>query len=182
MIRLYRLVVFLKNIGGNYRVGNSDTLIIEACEYCDSFLNFKQKSAIILNIDNDHLDYFKNLENIKKSFNKYVSHLPNDGYLIVNNDDKNSVDLASHTKAKVVTYGIDNDAMYMASDIVFDKNGYGSFDVIYNGEKIGNVSLSVPGVHNISNALSAIALASSYGISFDDIKKDLRNMMELLED
>lgn len=164
----------LKNIGGNYRVGNSDTLIIEACEYCDSFLNFKQKSAIVLNIDNDHLDYFKNLDNIKKSFNEYVSHLPSDGYLIVNNDDKNSVDLASHTKAKVVTYGIDNDAMYMASDIVFDKNGYGSFDVIYNGEKIGNVSLSVPGVHNVSNALSAIALASSYGISFDDIKKGLK--------
>lgn len=58
----------LSNINGNYRVGKSDTLIIEACEYCDSFLSFKQKSAIILNIDNDHLDYFKNLENIKKSF------------------------------------------------------------------------------------------------------------------
>ena len=71
----------------------SDTLIIEACEYCDSFLSFKQKSAIILNIDNDHLDYFKNLENIKKSFNKYVSHLPNDGYLVINNDDKNSSEL-----------------------------------------------------------------------------------------
>ena len=69
----------LKNINGNYRVGNSDTLIIEACEYSDSFLSFSQKSAIVLNIDNDHLDYFKNLNNIKKSFNEYVSHLPEDG-------------------------------------------------------------------------------------------------------
>lgn len=165
----------LRNINGNYRVGKSDTFIIEACEYANSFLSFKQKSAIVLNIDNDHLDYFKNMDNIKKSFNEYVSHLPSDGYLVINSDDAFSGDLACHTKAKVITYGIVNEAMYMADNILFDKDGNGSFDVIYNGECLGNVSLSVPGEHNISNALGAIALAYSYGISFNDIKNGLKS-------
>ncbi len=164
----------LKNINGNYRVGNSDTLIIEACEYSDSFLSFSQKSAIVLNIDNDHLDYFKNLNNIKKSFNEYVSHLPEDGCLVVNNDDNNSSDLKNHTKAKIITYGIKNDAMYMASNIKYDKNGSGYFDVLRNGKKWGEVSLSVPGEHNVSNALASIALADFYGIDFDSIKRGLK--------
>lgn len=164
----------LSNIDGNYRIGKSDTLIIEACEYCDSFLNFKQKSAIVLNIDNDHLDYFKNIDNIKKSFNKYISHLPNDGYLIVNNDDNNSSDLKNHTSANVVTYGIENDAMYMAKDITYDKDGCGSFDVIFEGKKLGRIDLSVPGEHNILNALAAISLSYGYDISFDDIKNGIK--------
>lgn len=164
----------LSNIGGNYRIGKSDTLIIEACEYCDSYLNFKQKSAIVLNIDNDHLDYFKNLDNIKKSFNKYVSGLPSDGFLIINNDDKNSNELKDNTRASVVSYGIINDSDYMASDINYDIDGCASFDVIHNGEKLGRIELSVSGEHNIYNALSAISLAICYGISFDDIKKGLK--------
>ena len=164
----------LSNINGNYRVGKSDTLIIEACEYCDSFLSFKQKSAIILNIDNDHLDYFKNLENIKKSFNKYVSHLPNDGYLVINNDDKNSSELKDNTSAKVVTYGINNDSDYMATDIDYDAEGCARFNVINYGNNLGRIELSVPGEHNVLNALSAIALASSYDISFEDIKKGIK--------
>lgn len=164
----------LSNINGNYRVGNSDTLIIEACEYSNSYLSFREKSAIVLNIDNDHLDYFKNLDNIKKSFNEYVGHLPQDGFLVVNNDDINSSDLKNNTKANVITYGIDNEAMYMALNIEFDEDGYGSFDVVKNGSVIGNVSLSVPGEHNVSNALAAIALSDCYNISFNDIKNGLK--------
>lgn len=164
----------LKNIGGNYRVGKSDTLIIEACEYCNSYLDFKQKSAIVLNIDNDHLDYFKNLDNIKKSFYEYVSHLPSDGYLVINNDDDNSTDLDKHTKAKLITYGIKKKAMYMARNIKFDSNGYGSFDVINDENNLGRIELSVPGKHNISNALAAVALSLAYGISFNKIKNGLK--------
>ena len=163
----------LKNIDGNYRVGKSDTLIIEACEYSDSYLSFKQKSAIVLNIDNDHLDYFKNLDNIKKSFYEYVSHLPNDGYLVMNNDDDNSKDIGKHTKANVITYGIKNKAMFMANNILFDKNGFASFDVLFGKEHLGSVNLSVPGEHNVYNAMAAIALSYMYGISFDDIKNGL---------
>ena len=164
----------LKNINGNYRVGKSDTFIIEACEYSDSFLSFHQKSALVLNIDNDHLDYFKNLNGIKKSFNKYVSHLPLDGYLVVNSDDENSGDLKNHTKAKVVTYGIRCPADYMATDVKFDKDGYGSFYVIKNLKRLGRVELSVPGEHNVSNALGAVALADLYNIPFECIQKGLK--------
>ena len=164
----------LKNINGNYRVGKSDTFIIEACEYSDSFLAFHQKSAIVLNIDNDHLDYFKNLDNIKKSFNEYVSHLPEDGYLVVNSDDENSGDLKNHTKAKVVTYGIFNPAEYMATDINFDSEGCASFYVIKDLVRLGKIELSIPGEHNVSNAMAAIAMADLYGISFEDIKRGLK--------
>jgi len=164
----------LKNIGGNYRVGKSDTFIIEACEYSDSFLSFHQKSALILNIDNDHLDYFKNLSNIKKSFNKYVSHLPVDGFLVVNSDDDNSRELKNHTKAKVITYGISKPADYMATDIKYDKDGNGSFYVIKDLKRLGKIELSVSGEHNVSNALGAVAMADLYDISFDDIKTGLK--------
>lgn len=165
----------LKNIGGNYRVGQSDNLIIEACEYCDSYLNFKQKSAIVLNIDNDHLDYFKNLDNIKKSFNKYVSHLPSNGYLVINNDDPNSGLLKDNTRAKVISYGINNKADYMAVNIRFNDNGYGIFDVMQGNDNLGTIELSVPGLHNISNALSVVALSMAYGIDFNDIKSGLKD-------
>ena len=120
------------------------------------------------------MDYFKNLENIKKSFNKYVSHLPNDGYLVINNDDKNSSELKDNTSAKVVTYGINNDSDYMATDIDYDDEGCARFNVINDGNNLGRIELSVPGEHNVLNALSAIALASSYDISFEDIKKGIK--------
>lgn len=81
----------LKQLDGNYRIGNSDYLILEACEYVESFLHFHPKAEIILNIDNDHLDYFKNLDNIKSAFKKYVKLLPDDGLLVINADDKNSI-------------------------------------------------------------------------------------------
>jgi len=164
----------LKNIEGNYRVGNSDTFIIEACEYADSFLSFHQKSAIVLNIDNDHLDYFKDLNGIKKSFYKYVSNLPSDGYLVINNDDINSVDLKNHTKANVVTYGINNLSDYMATDIKYNEEGCAKFNVVKNSEVIGSIELSVPGEHNVSNALSVIAMADLYNISFEEIKNGLK--------
>lgn len=160
-------------INGNYRVGDSDYFIIEACEYCDSYLNFKQKSAIVLNIDDDHLDYFKNTENIEASFRKYVSNLPSDGFLVINNDDERASKLKNYTKAKIITTGIQNDAMYMAKDISFDKDGCGIFTVYKNNELIDTFTLAVPGVHMIRNALCCIALCSEYNIATSDIKAGL---------
>ncbi len=93
---------FLKQINGNYKIGNSEHFIIEACEYVESFLKFSPKAEIILNIDNDHLDYFKTFDNIKNAFIKYVKLLPNDGLLILNGDDSNCLDLQSHTTAKTI--------------------------------------------------------------------------------
>ncbi len=165
----------LKSINGNYRVGKSDYFIIEACEYCDSYLNFKQKSAIILNIDNDHMDYFKTFENVKKSFKEYVSHLPSDGLLVLNGEDKNCLELALNTEAKVLTYGYDENYNYYAKNIVFDEMGYPTYDLYRNRQYVDKISLSVVGMHNVLNSLGSVALCDYYGISIDSIKEGLKN-------
>ena len=98
----------LKQLDGNYRVGTSEHFIIEACEYVESFLKFFPKAEIILNIDNDHLDYFKTFENIKNAFVKYVKLLPVVGILVINVDHKNCLDLPQYTKFNIIKYGINN--------------------------------------------------------------------------
>ena len=138
---------YLKQLNGNYRVGNSDHFIIEACEYVESFLKFSPKTEIILNIDNDHLDYFKTFENIKNAFIKYVKLLPTDGILVLNGDDENCLDLANNTKANtIITYGINNaNVNYYASNIHFNEDGFATFDVYKDHEFFDTFSLSVPG-------------------------------------
>ena len=164
----------IKQLNGNYKVGNSEHFIIEACEYVESFLKFSPKSEIILNIDNDHLDYFKNFENIKKAFVKYVKLLPDDGLLVVNGDDKNALDLIEYTNATSITYGISNkNTDFFAVNIVFDNNGFPEFDVYAKGEFYGRIKLSIPGMHNVLNALACIALCDYYGINLNSIQKAL---------
>ena len=161
----------LKQLDGNYRIGNSDYLILEACEYVESFLHFHPKAEIVLNIDNDHLDYFKNLENIKNAFIKYVKLLPDNGLLVMNADDENSIGLDKYTKAKVLTFGINNtSANFVAKNIRFDENGFASFDVYKNGSYFDSFTLSISGMHNVLNALSCIALCKEYGIPNEAIK------------
>ncbi len=163
----------LKAIDGNYRVGNSDFFIIEACEYCESYLNFKQKSAIVLNIDNDHLDYFGNIDNITKSFQKYVSLLPEDGYLILNRDDKRCYDLRNYTKARVISIGSSNNADWTYKNITFDDDGFATYDVYNRGENKGNITLKVAGIHNVFNSLCCVALCDAYGIDIKTVGKAL---------
>ena len=164
----------LPQIDGNYLVGNSEYFIIEACEYVESFLEFSPKSEIILNIDNDHLDYFKNFENIKNAFVKYVKLLPDDGSLVVNGDDYNCLDLLQHTNAKCLTYGISNkNTDFFAVNIVFDENGCAEFDVYNRNSLFGRFKLSVPGMHNVLDSLGCIALCSEYGISVEHIQAAL---------
>lgn len=161
----------LRQIDGNYRVGNSDYFIIEACEYVESFLKFHPKSEIVLNIDNDHLDYFKTFDNIKSAFAKYAKLLPEEGLLVVNGDDPNCVELKRFTLAKFVTYGIENQhANFVARNITFDDEGFASFDVYYNNNFYKTIKLSVAGKHNVYNALACIALCHEYGISKEDMK------------
>ncbi len=165
----------LKAINGNYKIGNSEHFIIEACEYVESFLKFYPKAEIILNIDNDHLDYFKNIENINRAFVKYVGLLPDDGLLVVNIDNKYCAELHKYTNAKVVSYAIDNDkANFIARNISFNKNGFPSFDVYHNNKFYASFELSIPGPHNVSNALACIALCDSYGIDKSDMKSALK--------
>lgn len=164
----------LKEINGNYRVGNSDYFILEACEYVESFLKFSPKSAIVLNIDNDHLDYFKNFDNIKNAFAKYVALLPRDGLLVTNADDIDCLSLRQSTYAKVLTFAINNDkANFVARNISFDVNGFPKFDVYFNNNYYGEFKLSILGMHNIYNALACIALCTNYGIPKHIIKSSL---------
>ena len=164
----------LAQINGNYRVGNSEHFIIEACEYVESFLKFSPKSTIILNIDNDHLDYFKNFENIKNAFVKYIELLPDDGLLVVNGDDNTCLELPKFIKAKSLTYGITNKNVdFFAVNIVFDDDGFPEFDVYSHGKFYERIKLHVPGMHNVLNSLGCIALCDSYGISSTDIKNGL---------
>ena len=164
----------LKEIDGNYRVGESEYFILEACEYVESFLKFNPKAEIILNIDNDHLDYFKTFDNIKNAFVKYVNLLPKDGVLILNADDNNCLDLRKHSAAVSITYGINNEyANYMARNISFNKNGFPTFDVYHNNNFYATIKLSVAGLHNVSNALACIALCDYYKIPKMNVKDAL---------
>ena len=164
----------LKQINGNYRIGKSEYFILEACEYVESFLKFRPKSEVVLNIDNDHLDYFKTFDNIKNAFIRYVALLPKDGFLVLNADDEHCLDLRNHSDAKAITYGINNPyANFKAKCITFDKNGFPKFDVYLNGNFYSTIKLSVAGEHNISNALACIAICNCYGLSKMHIKDAL---------
>lgn len=162
----------LHNIGGNYRIGNSDFFILESCEYSASFLAFFPSCEVILNIDNDHLDFYKTFDNIVKAFNSFAEKLPDTGLLVTNADDENCLKLKEHTKAKFITYGIENkDANYVATNIRYDDDGFPTFDVLYNKQEFGTFSLKVTGIHNVLNALATIAVAHYYGIDTDIIKE-----------
>lgn len=165
----------LKSIDGNYRVGNSDYFVIEACEYCESYLNFKQRSAIVLNIDDDHLDYFKTIDNIQKSFQKYVALLPEDGYLVLNRDDERCYDLRNYTKATVITVGSNDDADWTYKNVTFDDDGYPTFDVYNKGVNKGSISLKVAGLHNVFNCVCCTALCDAYGINRQTVANALLN-------
>lgn len=166
---------FLKQLDGNYKVGNSEHFIIEACEYVESFLKFRPKAEIILNIDNDHLDYFKTFEHIKEAFAKYVKLLPNDGVLVLNGDDENCLTLANLTNANTITYGIENsNADFIAKNISFNHNGFPTFDVLHQNQSFGTFNLSVAGKHNVLNALACIALCNYYQIPLTDIQEGLK--------
>lgn len=164
----------LPKIGGNYKIGGKKFFILEACEYVDSFLHFHPTSEIILNIDNDHLDYFKDLEHIKNSFYKYVELLPQDGFLVVNVDDENTQELVD-LHPNVTTYGIQNPhAFVSAKNITYNNLGFPIFDVYIKDVYYETFSLSVFGTHNILNALSCIAMARNYQIPSQVIQKALK--------
>lgn len=162
----------LPSIHSTSRIGAHDYLIMEACEYVDSFLHFKPTAEIITNIDNDHLDYFKNLDNIKSSFQKYANLLPNNGYLILNEDDENSKCITK-TDAKIITYGLQSDANFIAKNIEINEYGCYSFDVYHDHVYYIHINLELHGKHNIYNALAAIALASNYIYDKDSIRKGI---------
>lgn len=164
----------LKEIGGNYRIGKSEYFILESCEYKGNFLNFNPNSAIILNIDNDHLDYYKTFENVVKAFDTFAGIIDEKGILVTNADDENCLKLKDFTKAKFVTYGIENkEADFTAENITFDDNGFAEFDCLKNGEQYLHVKLSVAGYHNILNAMACIGICDYYNVNKEAIQSAL---------
>lgn len=166
----------LKNIGGNYHVGNSDYFIVESCEYQANFLNLFPKTEVILNIDNDHLDFYKTFENIIKAFQDFAKLLPEDGLLVANGDDSNCLALKEIAKSQFISYGIENEhADFIAKNITFDHNGFGQFDVYKNNEFYHRFELSVTGKHNILNALATICVCDYYAIDKETIFQSLKS-------
>lgn len=166
----------LKNINGNYRVGNSDYFILESCEYKANFLKFVPNTEVILNIDNDHLDFYKSFDNILKAFKEFAS-IPSESELVVTNaDDKNCLSLQKVTRGQFVTFGIENkNANYIAKNIIFDNNGFPTFDIYKNKEFFETISLSVAGKHNILNALACTAVCDFYHVDTKTIAHALKN-------
>ncbi len=163
----------LDAIHSNVHVGNSDVFITEACEYTNSYHSFFPKYNIILNVEADHLDFFKNLENYRASFKKFAGNTAEDGILIINNEIEDVNYFTEGLKCKVITYALSGDADIIPTDISYNEKGFASFVPVYNGNALDRVSLNVPGDHNISNALSAIALCVEMGIGYQHIQAGL---------
>ncbi len=160
--------------GSNGLVGHSEHMVCEACEFVDTFLDLSPDVAVVLNVDEDHLDYFKTFDNLKKSFTKFTSMATK--AIIYNGDDENTLDAVMpairETGKETVTFGLNEGNDYRAVNISFD-NEYASFDLIVKGDNLGRITLGIPGKHNISNALAVIASAMYSGVPFEACQKGI---------
>ncbi len=165
----------LPALGCGYRVGAGDAIILESCEYCDSFLAFYPTVAVVLNIEEDHLDYFKGgLPQIKASFRKFAAAVPPDrGVVVADGDDPNTVDALAGLDRRLVTFGLDQGDVH-AAHLTWTA-GYPTFDVVSGGETLCAVSLKVPGLHNVGNALAAAAAAVTMGWPAAAIREGLES-------
>ncbi|MCQ4637061.1 UDP-N-acetylmuramate--L-alanine ligase [Anaerovorax odorimutans] len=162
----------LPEIGGNVKVGHSQHFVTEACEYMDSFLSLRPKIEIILNIDSDHLDYFKDIEHIARSFEKFASLVPENGTIIAY-DANPFVKSVVQDMPNVMTFGFNESCDYHVSDITFNADGMPDFYVNRGEETLCRIQLSIPGEHNILNALAAFACCHILGVSADKIAATL---------
>ncbi len=174
----------LDAIGGNMRMGDTGHFITEACEYKNSFLEFNPHKGVILNIDEDHMDFFKDLDDIRNSFHTFAKRIPKDGQLYINGEIPNYQEITKDLECQVLTYGIsdpaysttENPSYDIAADNIrsFNMSGH-SFDLYYKGQYIDRIQLNVIGIHNISNSLPAIGLGLQEGIPIEKIKNSLMN-------
>ncbi|SHE58024.1 UDP-N-acetylmuramate--L-alanine ligase [Tissierella praeacuta DSM 18095] len=162
----------LDEIGGNVKLGSKDYILTEACEYKGNILKYFPTMAIILNVDADHLDYFRNMDHILETFIQYSKNLDENSYLLINIDDISSQKIISSTKAKVITFGITGNPDYKAENITFSPEGYPSYTLKINGE-LHSIKLNVMGIHNVYNSLASIVAAHIYGISMEEIQKNI---------
>ena len=150
-------------LGSGYRVGHGDTIILESCEYCNSFLSFFPTVAVILNIEADHLDFFKDLDDVEHSFRAFADRVPENGLIVANRDDANTMHTLEGETRPVLTFGLEEGDVH-AANLTWN-HGLPTFDIIYRGEVFTRVDLHVPGEHNVKNALAAAAAAIALAVS-----------------
>ncbi|SFG18662.1 UDP-N-acetylmuramate--L-alanine ligase [Lachnospiraceae bacterium C7] len=160
-------------IGSNLRLGNSDVFIAEACEYTNSFLNFRPRYSIILNIEAEHLDFFKDINDIRHSFRKFASNTLDHGATIINGEIDNYEEIVKDMPQQIISYGLNDSCEYYAKNVTFNDKACASFTAMHNGEKLFDVTLSVPGMHNVSNAMAAIALCDDLNLDKDAVVRGL---------
>lgn len=164
---------FLPLLGAGHRVGKGDTIILESCEYCNSFLNFFPTVAVILNVAADHLDFFKNLNDIEHSFRQFACLTPENGFIIANGDDPGAREALSGLDRKVYWFSVKDRKADVYADNVAFFDGFGCFDVVAEGKTYAHVELHVPGRHNVSNALAAAAAAYVLGVDGKAVEEGL---------
>lgn len=164
----------LPSIGGNIRVGGPELFVTEACEYTNSFLSFFPTIELILNIEADHLDFFKDIDDIRHSFRLFAERLPEDGILVISSDIERYEEISGGLSCRVITVGTDPESDYSAADIRYDEFACPAFTLLAAGEPVGEINLSVPGEHNVHNALAAIAVAEILGIEKEAVQKGLK--------
>ena len=158
-------------LGAGHRVGHGDTIILESCEYCNSFLSFFPTVAVILNVDADHLDFFRDLEDIKHSFRRFAQLVPENGYVVADQDDSNTMDALRDLDRTILTFGLEAGDVH-AANLVWEK-GFPTFDIIAHGRLFAHVTLSVPGIHNVRNALAAAGAALCLGVPASAVEEGL---------
>lgn len=165
----------LPSIGGNLRIGGSDNFITEACEYTNSFLSFCPTLGIILNIQEDHMDFFKDIDDIRSSFRRYAQLIPEEGLLVINGDIDNYRYISDAAKCPVITVGASEGCDYTAADICYNATGCCSYTPVCRGISGERIALGVPGLHNVYNSLAALAAADWLGCDRSVTADALRN-------
>ena len=164
----------LKSIEGNIRVGKSPYFVTEACEYTNSFLSFFPKISIILNVEEDHMDFFKDIHEIVDSFHKFATLLPGDGTLIINDEIKHKESIMKDLDCGIIRYGFSPDCDYYATDISYDELGHGNYTLVRKNKPSLKIALGVPGLHNISNSLAVFALSDLLQLPEENTLKALK--------
>lgn len=158
----------LPTIGSNVYTGSDEYFITEACEYVDSYLTLKPHIAIVLNIDSDHLDYFKTVDNIVKSFKKYCQLVDENGYVVGCYDDERTLNMLKECGRNYKTYGLSKEADYHAENITYSDDGYPRYDMFEGDKLLCNVELSVIGEVNVLNSMAAIISALLCDLSIEE--------------
>lgn len=163
----------LNSIGSNTRIGHSDFFVAEACEYTNSFFEFFPQYSVVLNIEEDHLDFFKDLDDIRHSFLHFMNNTKAGGRVIINAGIPGLSELTDRLSEPFLTFGLTPECDYQATDITYDALGMPSYTLFKKGTPVGSITLSMPGEHNVLNSLAAIAVCDDVGIPFSAIQDGL---------